>query len=203
MARFSEFIVILIFIASLGFILFSAQVDLAQVLSGNDVDPLADKPKIIIDELEKEIHRLVNAERTKRSLAPLSWDEKLRIIAREHSKDMAQQNFFDHVNPDGETPTERGLAKGYNCTRYYATYKKTGVAENIYQNNLYTTYDYRGDSIVSYNWSTNEEIAKSTVEGWMKSDYHRKNILDKNHGSEGIGVYIDDNHKVWITENFC
>jgi uncharacterized protein YkwD len=80
---------------------------------------------------------------------------------------------------------------------------KSGIAENIHQNNLYTTYEYRGDKIISYNWSTIDEIAKKTVDDWMNSPDHRKNILDPNHQSEGIGVYITDEFKVYITENFC
>ena len=91
----------------------------------------------------------------------------------------------------------------YNCTKYFDTYVRTGIAENIHQNNLYTTYEYQGESIISYNWSSVDQIAKKTVEDWMKSENHRKNILDPGFDGEGIGVYIDERYKVWVTENFC
>jgi hypothetical protein len=54
-----------------------------------------------------------------------------------------------------------------------------------------------------YDWNTLEEIAESTVEGWMNSPGHRKNILIPVWQREGIGVSIAPDDKVYITENFC
>ena len=41
--------------------------------------------------LEKKIHDLINEQRRKNGLSPLSWDEKLARIARYHSEDMAKE----------------------------------------------------------------------------------------------------------------
>jgi uncharacterized protein YkwD len=43
----------------------------------------------------------------------LSRDERLRVAARLHSKDMAARDFCTHVNPDGVTPSQRMSAAGY------------------------------------------------------------------------------------------
>ena len=51
-----------------------------------------------------QINRLINIERTNRNLKPLTWDDKIGLIAREHSQDMAKRNFFAHDNPEGEDP---------------------------------------------------------------------------------------------------
>ena len=77
-----------------------------------------------------------------------------------------------------------------------------GLAENIYQNNLYDSVTYY-NGIPSYDWNTQEEIAQSTVEGWMDSPGHRKNILTSSYDREGIGVAIATNDKVYITQDFC
>ncbi len=160
------------------------------------------KPEIDISTLEKRIHELVNEERKKHELAPLKWDNKLAMIARKHSQDMAINNYFDHINLRGEDPTKRGLKEGYTCYKNYGSYYTEGIAENIFQNNLYASVTYvNGISIYDYN--SLEEIAKSTVEGWMESPGHRSNILNKNYDREGIGVAISNDDKVYITQDFC
>lgn len=53
-----------------------------------------------------ELARLVPQE-------PLALNPALTIAARAHSLDMAQRDFFDHVNPEGQDPTDRARAAGY------------------------------------------------------------------------------------------
>jgi len=160
------------------------------------------KPEIDILTLEKRIHELVNEERKKHGLPPLKWDNKLAMIARKHSQDMAINNYFDHINLRGEDPTKRGLKEGYTCYKNYGSYYTEGIAENIFQNNLYDSVTYI-NGIPIYNYNSLEEIAKSTVEGWMESPGHRSNILNNNYDREGIGVAISDDDKVYITQDFC
>ncbi|MGI0021692.1 MAG: CAP domain-containing protein [Nitrososphaeraceae archaeon] len=76
-----------------------------------------------------------------------------------------------------------------------------GLAENIFQNWTYDSITYVS-GIPIYNWNTEEEIAKQTVDGWMNSKGHRENILRGFHG-EGIGVAVASDDKVYITQNFC
>ncbi|MCC6319973.1 MAG: hypothetical protein IT438_00875 [Phycisphaerales bacterium] len=47
---------------------------------------------------------------------PLALNEFLTMAARAHSQDMADRNFFDHVNPSGQSPTDRAQAAGYGGT---------------------------------------------------------------------------------------
>ena len=60
-----------------------------------------------------------------------------------------------------------------------------------------------GEVPVSYDWNSMKEIAKSTVDGWMDSEGHRKNILTPRFDREGIGVVISPDDKVYITQNLC
>lgn len=77
-----------------------------------------------------------------------------------------------------------------------------GIGENIFQNSLYEQAWLLEGEIVSYDWYTYEQIAKSTVDGWMKSPNHKENILTPAWQSEGIGISATD-YKVYITQNFC
>jgi len=76
-----------------------------------------------------------------------------------------------------------------------------GLAENISQNWTYESITYI-NGIPIHNWNTEEDIAQQTVIGWMNSPGHRGNILSGFH-SEGIGVAIASDDKVYITQNFC
>lgn len=152
--------------------------------------------------LASQIHDLINTQRAHNGIAALSYDPGLVALALNHSTDMATNNYFSHVDPAGEDPTARGNASGIYCVKNYGSYYTYGIAENIFQNNLYTSVtDTNG--AYSYAWSTPEEIAESTVTGWMNSPGHRKNILTSAYGSEGIGVAVASDDKVYITEDFC
>ncbi len=152
--------------------------------------------------LEIEIHNLINNERRNNGLTALSLDSKLSDIARVHSQDMAQNNFFAHENLRGQDPTARASAQGYSCYKSYGSYYTSGIAENIFQNNLYTSTTSI-NFIPFHDWSTQSEIAESTVQGWMNSPGHRQNILTSTYDKEGIGVAIASDDKVYITEDFC
>lgn len=56
---------------------------------------------------EEKMLELVNSERTSRGLTALVMDEKLRELARAHSKDMFQRGYFAHNTPEGLTPFDR------------------------------------------------------------------------------------------------
>jgi len=153
-------------------------------------------------ELAGRIHELINAERQSYGLAPLSYDSALAAIALSHSNDMALNNYFAHVNLAGQTPADRGNAAGYTCKKDYGTYYTIGIAENLLQNNLYSSVTVT-NGVYTYDWTSPEDLAQSSVTGWMNSAGHRKNILTETYDREGIGIAIASDDKVYITENFC
>lgn len=160
------------------------------------------QPEIRIPDLERRIHALINKERTNRKLQPLQLEERLSRVARAHSQDMAQRNFFSHVNPDGKDPTARGENRGYTCRKVSGNIITTGLAENIFQGNLYSRIRIRGTE-KSYDWSSAEKIATEGVTGWMKSPGHRENILTNGYQRTGIGISISKDDKVYVTQLFC
>jgi uncharacterized protein YkwD len=112
---------------------------------------------------------------------------------------MARNNYFSHINLQGFDPTGRGNQGGYSCYKNYGSYYITGIAENIFQTQHSTTYN----GITVNELVPLETIAQSTVNGWMNSPGHRQNILTTTYDSQGIGVAISSDKKVYVTEDFC
>ena len=161
------------------------------------------KPIMDIRKLESRLHELVNAERVRHGLYPLRHIETLGLIARSHSKDMAKRAYFAHTSPEGSNPTERGDLAGYKCRKGHGSSFTYGLAENIHQTWLYSSYTKQNGRIVSYDWFTLEELAQRVVTGWMSSKGHKKNILTASYDRSGIGVAISKDGKVYSTQNFC
>jgi uncharacterized protein YkwD len=63
-------------------------------------------------DLEQEMLMLVNNERARRGLGPLSPDTALRAVARAHAADMFERGYFSHYTPEGRDPFERMHAAG-------------------------------------------------------------------------------------------
>lgn len=164
-------------------------------------DALSSRSDIDIKQLEKKIHTLLNKEREKRGLSALLWDESLNKAAGKHSQDMVDRNFFSHNDPDNRGFQERYKTEGIECKIRIGDTTYMG-AENIAQDNLYSSYVYK-DGKIFFNWNSEDEIADSVVKRWMRSKGHRANILTPYFKRQGIGVAISDDGKIYVTENFC
>jgi uncharacterized protein YkwD len=160
-------------------------------------------PVLSIPLLEQRIHDLINTERIRTQVRPLKMTERLSKIARDHSQDMASRRFFDHVNPDGKNATARAIAGKFPCRKDRLNGSYTlGVSENIFQNNLYSkVMFYQGRT--TYQWNSLDEIARTTVKGWMESPGHRANILNRGVETSGVGIAVSSDDQVLITQLFC
>jgi uncharacterized protein YkwD len=161
------------------------------------------QPQIDIAALERRIHALTNAQRRKHGIPELQFDDRLAKVARAHSQDMSNKNFFQHVNLEGEDPGMRGKKLGYKCVKNYGTYYTDGLSENLMRTYLYDSVLEQAGMVVGYDWRTPEEIAQISVEGWMNSPGHRRTLLTSTYDREGIGVVISPNKEVYVTQNFC
>lgn len=115
-----------------------------------------------LEEMEAGVIRGLNRERQARGLAPLRVNESLSSIAREFSRRMATERFFDHVSPRGDSVgkfVERG-----------------GIDYRMLGDNLYTCTRMR-------------DPESSAVRGWMESPGHRSNILEPDYRETGLGVW--------------
>jgi len=172
----------------------------AWLLAGLTFASLAgDPPRIDIAALEKKIHERVNEERVKHRLPVLEWDDRLAKVAREHSADMAQVQFFSHTNPKGEEAEQRATRLGLTPGKDF-----TAIAENIFQMDRIRsvrtfTYD-NGRQSEEIKYRGPNEMAAVTVSGWMKSTGHRKNILTAELNRQGIGIAVSDEGLIYVTE---
>lgn len=152
------------------------------------------------NELQQHIHSNVNSERTERSLGDLNYDSQLEEIARYHSKDMAQNDYFAHDSPSGETLEDRYEKFGYDCRVSAGGNRFYSGAENI-------AYSYYEEPIEGGEYyDSPEELAEGVVDQWMNSRGHRENILMPSWRNEGIGVYVEEvpeGTRVYVTQNFC
>lgn len=164
--------------------------------------PIITTPEFDAEKIESLIYTYTNEQRNQNGLSNLVSDNKLADIARSHSVDMANRSYFSHDSPEGIDPTQRGASAGYDCRKNYGGYYTYGLAENIAQNWLYTSYMTEGIR-TSYTWHTEESLAREIVDGWMNSAGHRENILTSTYDRIGIGIGISEDDAVYATQNFC
>ncbi len=121
---------------------------------------------------EEVVVTLTNNERAAAGCKPVQMDDALRTAARAHSQDMAEHDYFSHEGRDGSTFVDRARRAGY---------EGQPTAENI-------AYGYRTPADV--------------VRGWMRSDGHRRNILNCSHTDIGVGLAYDDAGRPYWTQLF-
>jgi uncharacterized protein YkwD len=138
------------------------------------------------EEIERLIFDKTNAEREARGLHELTWDSSLANTSREHSVDMAQNDFFSHVNLKGEDPTDRARRHSFNVEKSIGGGAfMVGIGENIGE---MPTGNIVGIGYVSHD---PDSIATAQVQSWMESPGHRSNILDPQYDKLGVGVAYD------------
>ena len=126
-----------------------------------------------ISSLEERCHKEINRVRQKYGLSSLKWWPKLAECARKHSQQMAAGKCqFGH---DGFENRFKQMQK--ICSIYF-------FGENV---------------AYSYHYADPVKIA---VTEWMKSEGHKKNILE-NFQESGIGVAISPEGKCYITQLFA
>jgi uncharacterized protein YkwD len=66
--------------------------------------------------LEHQLHQRINRDRAAEGLPPLRYDERLADIARAHSADMRDSDFFAHESPTTGLLEDRMVRAGYLAT---------------------------------------------------------------------------------------
>lgn len=112
---------------------------------------------------EATLLELTNNQRRSTSVQELKLNVLLSSSAEMKCKDMVKNDYWDHNSKEGKEPWQFIEEAGYK-------------------------YDYAGENI-AYGFTSEN----STVNGWMDSEGHRKNILDGNFSEVGYGVCFSDN----------
>ncbi|MFC7308804.1 CAP domain-containing protein [Streptomyces monticola] len=89
-----------------------ADKDTGKTESAKPEKPAAPQSPDTAKAAEAEVLSLVNQERIKAGCGPVRQDGDLAELAGDFSKDMAARGFFDHTDPDGDTPWDRADKAG-------------------------------------------------------------------------------------------
>ena len=160
-----------------------------------------------LEALELEVHKRINDERGKKKIAALKNTKGLVMLARNHSADMAIRNYIAHINPEGESPTDRAVKAKFECqTKSFDGVFPTGIGENIFMSYLYENYEVLivdGVESRTYNWKSFDQMAREIVNEWMGSKGHKENILRKDYHYGGIGIATNQDYQIFVTQTFC
>ncbi|WP_420457302.1 CAP domain-containing protein [Rubrivirga sp.] len=157
--------------------------------------------------LDRLVHETATAARRDEGLRPLAWSDKLAAVARAHSRDMARRGYFGHVTPEGLSAQDRARAAGVDCrVPVDGGRTRVGVSENLYTSTRYLRVRTRavgGRATRTADWLSPEELARRTVDGWLGSPGHRRNLLDATSRSHGVGIATDGDDRVFVTHVLC
>ncbi len=133
---------------------------------------------------EVEAIFLVNAARLAAKLPPLRPDPLLAVCAREHSLEMWTLGYFDHVSP---TP---GLHMARDRFRMIADQECQIISENVGHASLSTAAGDLCHQVISLH------------NRFMGSPGHRANILSRDVSLVGVGLALDGEGRILITQDF-
>lgn len=158
------------------------QVPFQDILSAN---PQIENPDLIypkqminipasyqLSNAENSVITLVNQERKKAGLSPLSANWELARIARTKSNDMATNRYFSHTSPTYGSP--------------FQMIQSFGIV-----------YSSAGENI-AMGQKTPEEVMRA----WMNSSGHRQNILNSSFTEIGVGLATNASGQNYWTQMF-
>jgi uncharacterized protein YkwD len=93
--------------------------------------------------------------------SPLSWNATLSTAAQSHSRAMANNNFFDHMDRDGRMPGDRAELAGYVGQQ---------VGENI---------------------AAGQDSVRKVLDGWLASAGHCANLMNPQYRDLGAAYALD------------
>ncbi|MDB6142258.1 MAG: hypothetical protein JWP80_1302 [Pseudomonas sp.] len=93
--------------------------------------------------------------------SPLSWNPTLAAAAQSHTRNMANNNFFDHQDKDGHTPGDRAELAGYAGRQ---------IGENI---------------------AAGQDTPRKVVDGWLASPGHCANLMNPGFRELGAAYAVD------------
>ncbi|MDF2921786.1 MAG: uncharacterized protein K0R57_700 [Paenibacillaceae bacterium] len=122
--------------------------------------------------VEAEVTRLVNIERAKNGLQPLTLNWQLSRVARYKSEDMRDKGYFSHTSPTYGSPFD--MMKNFNIS-----------------------YSSAGENIAA-----GQVDAQAVMDSWMNSSGHRANILSANYTEIGVGYCTGGSYRYYWTQMF-
>lgn len=127
-----------------------------------------------LEDLEKDLLRVLNRERAARNLPALEPFSPLATLAKRHSSEMARLDVLTHASASGRSYTDRLVDAGI----FFAA---------------------NGENVARSGSSVPEAIHES----FMASPGHRENVLNPDFDQVGIGIVRGDRGAYFVTEDFA
>ncbi|PSL48591.1 S-layer family protein [Salsuginibacillus halophilus] len=129
--------------------------------------PTPEQDETLEKAIANQMFDYINAERVHEGVEPLEWSDEIADVSREHSDDMAVNNYINRENQDGVSLADR--------------FNDADISE----------YNY-ADASVRGGFGFGRTIHR----GLMNRNFDRDTFLDEDVDAIGIGVALhDDNHR--------
>lgn len=135
-------------------------------------EPVSEAESVELSDDQAEVLRLINEQREANGVSALTVQSDLTDAAQQRASELVQRMDADHIRPDGRN--------------FYTVLDDLGI--------VYT----RAAENIAHGQETPDEV----VDYWMNSTGHRKNILNSEYHSIGIGVYTDDSGAIYWALDF-
>ena len=138
---------------------------------------VATKPESIL-KVERLVVELVNQERSKSGLSPVTWDETAAKAARKHVQEEADFGYISHWGMDGSKPQLR--------------YSRVGGLDAVDENESVTLWPQGGFQGISQTELLKivTDLEASMIDEQPPNNGHSLNILDSHHTGVGIAIAI-------------
>lgn len=134
--------------------------------------PEPTQPVVGNSQFEQRVVELVNIERSKAGLKPLTYDAQLSQVAKLKSEDMRDKKYFSHTSPTYGSP--------------FDMMKQFGIS-----------YRTAGENIAA-----GQTSPEQVVQAWMNSSGHRANILNGQYTQIGVGYAKGGSYGHYWTQMF-
>ncbi len=131
---------------------------------------------INVKAVERVAFEMLNKKRVEKGLTPLVWSDDLEAVARQHSQNMAEFQFFSHRGLDNKLVSDRADQAGVGRWR--------AIGENI-----------------AFNRGYDDPVGKA-VELWLDSPSHRRNLLSNTWKESAVGVAVAEDGSYYFTQIF-
>ena len=150
-----------------------------QATFGNQqAQPTSPTAQTAEEQIANQILHITNQKRIQNGLSPLSMNPALNQAAKSHSEEMLTLNYFSHNSP---TVGRRTVGDRM---------RQAGVSPRVQAENIFMCQGF-----------PTAQLAQLSMDQWMQSPGHRRNILRGNVTHIGIGV-IERNGKYYATQVF-
>lgn len=133
-------------------------------------------------QLQEQLFNLINQDRANQGLGPYTLNRTLSNGALLHSQAMSSCGM-SHQCPGEDEPCQRVSNEGVSWS---------SCGENVGYSSPNPT-----------NWGGVQRIEQTMMGEQPPDDGHRQNLLSTSFNRVGIGIYIDAQGIVWVTEDFA